>query len=176
MAGCLSWSSFHLNRSLDLLMTREEMTNLVWTCVSGYGGKGQGRSLKRSMVPCVHVTPAVSHRPMSIHHRLIGCSRVQNNLLPALMVPVHDFKLFPQPPTGEGVEKKNIRLKECEKKLEIKWSEGNVSARWHVLYCTLTAMLGRKKITPSSVPVLTCMLVSSNLKYHKKELFAPMAP
>ena len=33
--------------------------------------------------------------------------------LPALVVPVHDFKLFPQPPTAGGTERKtNTRLKE----------------------------------------------------------------
>lgn len=39
------------------------------------------------------------------------------------MVPVHDFKLFPQPPTGEGVEKKNIRLKLDEIRNQVKWGK-----------------------------------------------------
>ena len=53
----------------------------------------------------LHVPPAVS-----IHHRLLLQLQLNVDVFvashpPALMVPVHDLELFPQPPIEGGVEK-----------------------------------------------------------------------
>lgn len=99
--------------------TRETEEVCVWysICISGCGAPGQIRP------PTVlfdgiwiwfhlHVPPNVTDRPISIFHRLLfqiwlGVAMFMESHPPALVAPVHGFKLLPQPPTEGGKERKH---------------------------------------------------------------------
>lgn len=76
----------------------------------------------------LHVPPAVTNQPMSIHHKLLLQLLLSVDMFvvshpPALMVPVHDLKLFPQPPTEGGVEKEKTWIGEGDYYKEPSWKE-----------------------------------------------------
>lgn len=138
MAGCLSWSGFHPNRSPDLLMRARERererkkkkkTQKVRVCdmLEARGG-GEVKVRADLWQRCKTLFDDIwiwfhLHGSHLLRHagqwasitdcckRLrLGVDVFAASHPPALAVPVHDFKLFPQPPTEGEMERKSERV------------------------------------------------------------------